>query len=87
MVSATRPMTDPSPAGGRSPVSRDPDVCQGLPCIRGTRIPVRAVKRFYRAGHGIAMIMDEYPGLTWRQIEAAISWGVRKANYRGADAD
>ena len=41
--------------------------------IAGTRIPVRAIKNFHEAGYTSAQIIREYPDLTERDIEAALS--------------
>jgi uncharacterized protein (DUF433 family) len=56
-------------------ISRRRDVMQGLPCVRGTRIPVRAVKSFAAAGYSIPQIIREYPDLTAEQVAAAIAYG------------
>lgn len=46
-----------------SPVRRDPERRQGLPCIRGHRIPVRAIKSLSRDGYSAERIVREYPGM------------------------
>lgn len=55
----------------------------GDPCIRGTRIPVRAIKSFANAGYSPADIIREYPGLTPEQIEAAVRYGLRQPKSPG----
>ena len=55
-------------------ISSDPNIMGGVPCITGTRVPVRAVWGFHKDGYSIAWIMEEYPTLTQEQIEAAIEW-------------
>lgn len=61
----------------KSLISRRPDIMQGLPCIRGTRVPVRAVKSFYDAGYTADAIIREYPSLNGAQIVAAVAFGRR----------
>jgi len=39
--------------------------------IWGTRIPVRAIKRFYDAGYSTEAILKEYPNLTARRAATA----------------
>mgnify|MGYP003580516112 CR=1 FL=1 len=61
----------------KSMISRRPDIMQGLPCIRGTRIPVRAVKNFADAGYSPKDIVREYPSLNYAQVSAAVAFGRR----------
>lgn len=51
----------------------DPDVCNGQPVIRGTRIAVRTVLEFLAAGDSIDDVLDEYPSLTKDDVLACIS--------------
>lgn len=41
--------------------------------IAGTRVPIRAIKRFHEAGYTNDQIMEEYPDLTARDIVAALA--------------
>ncbi len=54
-------------------LSRHPDVMHGALVIAGTRIPVSAIKNYNRAGFSNHLIMDEYPGLTWDDVVAALA--------------
>lgn len=42
------------------------------PVLAGTRVPVEAVKRLHDAGWTTARILDNYPGLTDRDVRAAL---------------
>lgn len=42
--------------------------------VAGTRIPVRAIRRFAEAGYTAAKIVREYPDLTVADVEAAIAY-------------
>lgn len=42
----------------------DPDICNGQPVIKGTRITVHTVLDFLSAGDSIADVLEEYPSLT-----------------------
>jgi uncharacterized protein (DUF433 family) len=55
-------------------ITRDPDILGGNPVIAGTRIPVRAIKSFDKAGFTPTEIRDEYPGLTLADIDAALEY-------------
>lgn len=57
-----------------SEIVRHPDFCGGAYRIAGTRIPVRAIKSFRKAGYSIARIRSEYPTLTAKEIKAAIAF-------------
>jgi len=48
-------------------------ILHGEPVIAGTRIPVSAIQEFAAAGYGIEQILEEYPALTEKDIEAAIT--------------
>lgn len=67
--------------GVRAPslVSRRKDIQWGKPCIRGTRIPVRAIKNFHGSGFSVEEIREEFPTLSVEQVEAAIAYGSRRS--------
>lgn len=44
--------------------------------IAGTRIPVKSIKAFHKAGYSIDQIREQYPILTETDIKAALSYGV-----------
>ena len=46
----------------------DPDICNGQPVIRGTRITARTVLEFLAAGDSIDEILEEYPSLTREDV-------------------
>jgi uncharacterized protein (DUF433 family) len=41
----------------------DPEVCNGKPIIKGTRITAQTVLEFLAAGDSIEDVLDEYPSL------------------------
>lgn len=55
-----------------SRISINPDVCNGKPVIRGTRILVQTVMEFLRAGDSIEDVLETYPTLTREDIDACI---------------
>jgi uncharacterized protein (DUF433 family) len=59
-------------------IERSRFIVQNAPVIAGTRIPVRAIKRFSEAGYSTAQILKEYPDITEEDVEAAIAY--REAN-------
>ena len=58
------------------PITTDPLIMGGEPCIGGTRIPVRAVASF--ASEGVEVIKREYPTLTDRQIADALAYALTR---------
>ena len=58
-------------------VAIDPDVCNGRPVIRGTRITVQTVLEFLGAGDSIAEVLEEYPSLTREDVLACFQYSSR----------
>ena len=55
-------------------IDRKRSVAQNQPVIAGTRIPVRSLQAFAKAGYSVAQINAQYPGITERDIEAALKY-------------
>ena len=55
-------------------IDRKRSVAQNQPVIAGTRIPVRRLQAFAKAGYSVAQINAQYPGITERDIEAALNY-------------
>jgi uncharacterized protein (DUF433 family) len=53
-------------------ISVDPNVCGGLPCIRGTRIWVSLIAENLAEGITEAELLESYPQLTPEDIRAAL---------------
>jgi uncharacterized protein (DUF433 family) len=53
-------------------IVRHRNVARNAWVVAGTRIPVRAIKRFHEAGFTPAQIIQEYPDLTEADIKAAL---------------
>src|SRR6266576_4591358 len=60
-------------------ITRSRFVNHSAPVIAGTRIPVRAIREFAEEGYTTEQIIEEYPGLTDRDVAAALA-------YKEADA-
>ena len=54
-----------------------PDICNGRPVIRGTRITVQTVLEFLAAGDSIEEILEEYPKLTRSDVQACLDYASR----------
>jgi uncharacterized protein (DUF433 family) len=53
-------------------ISIDPDICNGQPTIRGTRITAQTVLEFLAAGDSIEDVLEEYPSVSKEDILACI---------------
>ena len=62
---------DPSGVGK---VEKRKSVSQSSAVIAGTRVTVRALQRFARAGYSVEQILAEYPDLTTQDVEAALAY-------------
>jgi uncharacterized protein (DUF433 family) len=58
-------------------ISVKPDVCNGRPVIRGTRITVQTVLEFLAAGDSVEDLLDEYPKLTRADVQACLDYASR----------
>jgi uncharacterized protein (DUF433 family) len=50
----------------------EPDISNGQPTIKGTRITARTVLEFLAAGDAIEDVLEEYPSLTREDILACL---------------
>ncbi len=54
-----------------------PDICNGRPVVRGTRIAVQTVLEFLAAGDSIEDVLQEYPDLTREDVQACLDYAAR----------
>ena len=60
----------------------DPEICNGKPTIRGTRITAQTILEFLGAGDSIEEVMDAYPTLTRDDVQACIDYASRLMGNR-----
>jgi uncharacterized protein (DUF433 family) len=58
-------------------ISIDPNVCNGLPVVRGTRITVQTVLEFLAAGDSVEDVFAEYPSLVRADVQACLDYASR----------
>lgn len=58
-------------------ITIDPDVCNGRPVIRGTRITVQTVLEFLGAGDSVDDVLAEYPALSREDVQACLGYASR----------
>ncbi|MEO5959072.1 MAG: DUF433 domain-containing protein [Opitutaceae bacterium] len=54
-----------------------PDICNGRPVVRGTRIAVQTVLEFLGAGDSVEEVLAEYPVLTREDVQACLNYASR----------
>jgi uncharacterized protein (DUF433 family) len=55
-------------------ITINPDICNGKPIIRGTRIVVQTVLEFLAAGDSAEDLLEEYPALTREDVQACLDY-------------
>ena len=55
-------------------ITVSPDICNGKPVIRGTRITVQTVLEFLAAGDSIQDLLEEYPALKRDDVQACLDY-------------
>lgn len=63
-------------------ISIDPKVMAGVPCIRGTRIPVATVVGMVAEGMPVEEILTEYPQLAEDDIREALRYASARVDER-----
>jgi len=58
-------------------ITVNPDICNGKPAIRGTRIAVQTVLEFLAAGDSAEDVLEEYPALTREDVQACLDYASR----------
>jgi len=64
-----------------SKISSDPEILNGKPCVKGTRIPVWLVLGMLGDGMTEAEVLDSYPSLTYEDIHACLKFASLKMDY------
>ena len=58
-------------------ITVQPDICNGRPVIRGTRITAQTVLEFLAAGDSVEDVLEEYPSLTHADVQACLDYATR----------
>ncbi len=58
-------------------ITIDPDICNGKPVIKGTRISVQTVLEFLAAGDSVDEVLQEYPALRREDVQACLDYASR----------
>lgn len=60
----------------------DPEIMAGVPCIRGTRIPVTTLVGMVAEGMTVPEILDEYPQLGEQDVREALRFAAAAVDER-----
>lgn len=60
----------------------DPNICNGRPTVRGTRITVHTLLEFLGAGDSVEDLLAEYPRLTREDVQASLQYASKMMNNR-----
>jgi len=60
----------------------DPNICNGWPTVRGTRITAQTMLEFLAAGDSVEDVLEEYPSLTREDVLACLEFGTRTVAHR-----
>ena len=60
-------------------IVRDPNICNGQPIIKGTRVTLRTVLANLAAGDSVDQIIKSFPSLTREVVASVISYAAASA--------
>ena len=60
-------------------ITRDANICGGVPIVKGTRVTVRTVLASLAEGGTISEIMKDFPSLSEKQVRAIIAFAAASA--------
>lgn len=60
----------------------DPNVCNGKPVIRGSRVTAETILGYLSAGDSAEEILQQYPQLTAEDIRACLDFAARIAGHK-----
>ena len=63
-----------------------PSICEGEPCVRGTRIPVHIVLSHLAAGENYDTVLKHFPRITHEDIFACLEYAAFLATEKVAPA-
>lgn len=55
-------------------IARDPHICGGSPCVKGTRIPVSVILSHLAAGESLDELLGGFQGLTREDVYACLAY-------------
>ena len=56
-----------------SVIVKSPDILSGTPVFAGTRVPIKNMLDYVRAGESIAEFLDDFPSVSRDQIDSVLT--------------
>jgi uncharacterized protein (DUF433 family) len=53
-------------------ISKSPEVLSGIPVFAGTRVPIKNLMDYVRAGDSIETFLEDFPSVKREQIDAVL---------------
>ena len=53
-------------------INRDPGILSGTPVFRGTRVPIKNLLDYLRAGESLEEFLDDFPSVNREQAEGVL---------------
>lgn len=66
-------------------ITRNPDICNGKPIVRGMRITVETILQYLAAGDTTDDIVQAYPFLEKEDIQACIAFALKNLSVHNKD--
>ncbi|RPJ52062.1 MAG: DUF433 domain-containing protein [Methanobacteriota archaeon] len=60
----------------------DPDICNGQPIVKGTRIAAQTVIEFLAAGDSVEDVLEEYPSLSREDVLECLRFSADLLKHR-----
>ena len=57
----------------RSVIVKSPDILSGAPVFAGTRVPIKNLLDYVRAGESVAEFLDDFPSVSRDQIDSVLA--------------
>ena len=57
----------------QSVIVKSPDILSGTPVFAGTRVPIKNLLDYVRAGESVAEFLDDFPSVSRDQVDSVLT--------------
>jgi uncharacterized protein (DUF433 family) len=54
-------------------IVKSPDILSGTPVFAGTRVPIKNLLDYVRAGESVAEFLDDFPSVSREQVDSVLA--------------
>jgi uncharacterized protein (DUF433 family) len=54
-------------------IVKSPDILSGTPVFAGTRVPIKNLLDYVRAGESVAAFLDDFPSVSHEQVDSVLA--------------